>query len=151
MDKDFLKETIKDTAVNILESATFVFVDEDEMNVADCKEFELISGVINFSGHKNGKVMLYVAKEIANSIAANMLGIDDDSEIEDKKREDAVLELVNMITGNLLTNIFGDDVVFELNAPQLLMDDDLSEISEDSSIIISSEAKPLAVSIIFLE
>ena len=80
---------------------------------------KLISGwPIQFSGFKEGRVFLWMTEETADEAARNMLGLDDDYEVNEKQRDDVLMETLNMITGNLLTTMFGENVIFKLSIPE---------------------------------
>lgn len=145
MDNVAIKDLMFETAVSILETAAFLFVDESDLEQFEFKDYEMCGGEISFSGFCNGRVVLRMAVSIAEISARNMLGMDEDCVVEDKQRKDAVLEIMNMITGNLLTSIFGDKVVFKLNMPVYSENDDISDLSSESAVIMSVESAPIVL------
>ena len=52
-------------------------------------------------------------------IALNFLGLDDDANIEDESAHDAFKEILNIMCGQMLTAIAGDEPIFQLGMPEL--------------------------------
>ncbi len=55
--------------------------------------------------------------DLSAELAVNILGVDDEDELEEGDAADAVKELVNVICGQLLTSMFGTETVFQLTIP----------------------------------
>ena len=60
-------------------------------------------------------------------VSANMLGTDEDSDDASEASIDALKEALNIFCGNLLTEMAGEEPVFDLGTPQVL--ESLSEMS----------------------
>jgi hypothetical protein len=60
-------------------------------------------------------------------LAANLLGIDADDDTAAAQGEDAVKEFMNIVCGQFVTSMYGDDDVFNLSIPQIA---ELSETPE---------------------
>ena len=58
---------------------------------------------------------------ILQELAANMLGIDEDEEIEETQKHDALKEALNVICGNVLPAIAGRQAVFNIGAPEMVV------------------------------
>jgi CheY-specific phosphatase CheX len=141
MNNTQILSTLKSTAAAVLENAAFLFVDDDPV---DIREHSYIGGAIKFKGVSTGNVQLWVTKEVADSIARNMLGYDDYDIVSEQKRVDALKEMLNMVTGNLLIDLYGDDDVFELEIPELLESCNVSRMPE-FAVVISAESIPVMV------
>lgn len=61
-----------------------------------------------------------ISTEVLQELAANMLGLDDEEGITEDQRFDALKETMNVICGNLLPAIAGDEVVFDIDMPEIL-------------------------------
>ena len=72
------------------------------------------------------RISTCVIPELAN----NMLGLDDDADITDAEQQDALKEILNVICGNVLPAIAGDQVEFNIEAPEILSQDDDSKLKE---------------------
>lgn len=145
MMNDEIVDVLKEVTVSVLETAAFLFIDEEELELTDCVDQKMTGGEINFSGHKNGRVNLWMSSEALDATAKNMLGLDDESEVSIKQQNDALLEILNMISGNVLTSIFGDKVVFKLSIPQIILHNQLSESIPQTFAVISAEAGPIVI------
>jgi chemotaxis protein CheY-P-specific phosphatase CheC len=112
------KETLVGTASRVFEQAAFMFADEVETIDTD-----LHLGVsLKFTGENSGTVELWTVKELALTIADNLLGeIDALSEEKLQARLiDALKEMLNMIAGNLITDLFGTAPVYNLEIPEVI-------------------------------
>jgi hypothetical protein len=74
-----------------------------------------VSSQVAFSGPCAGRVVLTVEKAMLPELTANMLGVDEPASLAEQ--EDALGELTNVLCGNLLPVIAGDQHVFILAAP----------------------------------
>ena len=100
MDNEEVKNLLCGITVSVLESAAFLFVDEEKMDPSGINEISFKVARILFSGFKEGRVFLWMTEETADYAARNMLGLDDDYEVNEKQRDDVLMEILNMITGN---------------------------------------------------
>jgi CheY-specific phosphatase CheX len=76
---------------------------------------------VDFTGPFNGELYAAITREMLEPLAANMLGIDPDEDPPDGVQlQDALKELINVVCGNLLPAIAGDEVVFQIGGPELL-------------------------------
>jgi hypothetical protein len=113
-----IKDIAEQTITDVLQKAVFIFTDpisENEIPALDTWEPDGVS--IRFTGKPSGTVYIWVSKGFACCVAANMLGIDKDEPKASEQGIDALKELLNMIVGNLLTAVFGEEPVFELSLP----------------------------------
>jgi CheY-specific phosphatase CheX len=72
---------------------------------------------VEFRGPRTGRLVLRASGNLLPSIAANMLG-----EAESARtplQRDALGEIANVITGNVLPLVEGRDAVFHLDAPRV--------------------------------
>ncbi len=147
MDNEEVKDLLCDITVSVLESAAFLFVDEERMDSLGITETDFRGARIQFSGFKEGKVFLWMTEETANGTARNMLGLDDDYQVSEKQRDDVLMEILNMITGNLLTAMFGENVIFKLSIPEIINNEDIPEPLPETTAILSIDGSPLLISI----
>ena len=116
---DSIAEIAEQTITRVLEGAAFIFTDPlAESDIPLLQTWEADGVSLKFKGKPTGMMHLWVSEGFACSIAANMLGIDMESEIAKEKGLDALKELLNMIVGNLMTAAFGEEPVFELGLPE---------------------------------
>ena len=145
MNNDNIREKIFNTAVSVLQQTAFIFADEFCGDEAFSDTMDGVS--VEFRGPENGVVQLWIAPGMGASIAANMLGVEEDSIDAAQKSSDALKELANIFTGNLLTALYGTEPIFELGIPQLLTDSSPHDISQ-YAVWLNAEEKPMLV---FLE
>jgi len=50
-------------------------------------------------------------------MACNILGLEEDQHVDEDTAVDALKEMLNTITGRLMTSLFGEDVVIDLAIP----------------------------------
>jgi chemotaxis protein CheY-P-specific phosphatase CheC len=112
-----MKDVAERVITNVLENMAFLFPERtvgNETITADkwnAKGFEL-----KFSGANAGSVRMWIEESLAASLAANMLGCDE-SEINSRKAFDASREILNIITGSLITELYGKKDIIKLHLP----------------------------------
>ncbi len=128
------QEKLSDTAKKVFENAAFAMIDmpEEEQECAEASCETRICVMIEFEGHFRGRLAMSASGALAPVLAANMLGVDEDDPDAGKKGTDAIMEILNMVCGNLLPEVAGADVEFRMTAPEV--------ISPDQYRIFESEA-----------
>lgn len=113
------KNTLRAVVGRVLEQAAFVFADEGvEISKIDPYMAQFIQVTLSFTGARSGRVMLILPIDLCREFAVNMLG-SDPSECESPESQiDAGKEIANMVTGQLLTELYGTQAVFDLTAPE---------------------------------
>jgi len=84
----------------------------------------LYGAIINFSGPIDGSIFFLIPKTAANEITANFLGNNVES-IEEEQRKDTIKEALNMVGGNMLSDLDSEGLI-SLDIPQLISQEDLS-------------------------
>jgi CheY-specific phosphatase CheX len=113
------KDTLRSVVGRVLEQAAFVFADEGaEPSKIDPYAMEFIQVSLSFTGARSGRVMLILPIDLCREFAVNMLG-SDPTECESRDSQiDAGKEIANMVTGQLLTDLYGRQEIFNLTAPE---------------------------------
>jgi hypothetical protein len=75
------------------------------------------SGAVHVHG-RSGSLTLVMPEAMAVEIAANFLGVDADDPAADVAARDALKELLNIVCGNVLTALYGQEAVFDLEIPE---------------------------------
>lgn len=112
-------ETIRNVFCDVLEKMAFMFgelAEEDEMPPS---VESAVEASMTFSGPFKGGLALAVPAKMCPELAANILGIDPDEEGAVEKAHDALKEVLNVICGNVLTEMAGVDPVFDLSVPEI--------------------------------
>ena len=113
-------EILAHEAADTMEKLAFVFASAGEGR----KTFEdgsAVAAQVRFTGPFDGILLMLISSGILQELAANMLGIDEDEEIEDSQRHDALKETLNVICGNLLPVIAGRQSVFDIAPPEMII------------------------------
>lgn len=147
-----LKSEVNDTTLQVvgrvLEETAYLFTDEIEDSEIPSTESWDAEGVKLFftehNGTRCGAVHLWVTKGFASLAASNMLGIDEDDAQASEKGMDALREILNVILGNLLTEVYGEEPVFDINLPTNLGPEHLKEdIEANYSVWLEAEDNPV--------
>ena len=112
-----MKELLIGTAATILEDWGMLLVDraQEELQIFSVDEpFYLAE--LRFNGCVNGTYQVLTQKGFANVLVANLLG-EEPHEIEEQTAQDVLRELINVLSGNLLTEQFGVEETFDLSSP----------------------------------
>lgn len=101
----------------ILEETAFVFTDELS-DPPPGPEWNPIGAQVAFKGDIiKGGLRVWTDPKFARTIAANMLGVEEDDPQGEQRASDALGELLNIVLGNVLTRAYGDGPVFHLGIP----------------------------------
>jgi CheY-specific phosphatase CheX len=114
-----LKSILTAVTNDTLEKLAFLFAFADEERDIDSPDPAVV-GRVDFNGHFKGFLMMRISESVVPELASNMLGLDDDAQISETQQQDALQELLNVICGNALPAIAGDQVEFSIAAPEIL-------------------------------
>jgi chemotaxis protein CheY-P-specific phosphatase CheC len=130
--------TLREIFSDILANLAFMFTDDDLPEVeVDEVWFET---TIRYEGPTQGRLRLYCAQSFMTTLAGNLLGVDPDDSEADIKSVDAVKELMNILCGQLVTQFYGADAVFNLSIPecnQLDTAPDIAQIDTDEAFTLA--------------
>jgi chemotaxis protein CheY-P-specific phosphatase CheC len=115
-----LKDTLNGVLSRVLEQTAFVFPESvDSLENIDPESMEFIQVSLSYSGSREGRVSMILPLALCAEFASNMLG-QDPSECESREcRVDAAKEIANIVTGQLLTDLFGTRESFRQTAPDV--------------------------------
>ena len=114
-----LEETMSQVTIDTLEKLAFMFAFPDESEEGRSGD-SMVTGSISFTGPFSGTLLVTMSTEVLQELTGNMLGLDDDEETTEDHRSDALKETMNIVCGNLLPAIAGDEVVFDIGVPKVL-------------------------------
>ena len=107
--------------INVLENVAFIFPVPIEDTASDsCKLDGHKCICVDFQGPYQGKLFFCISESLSKVIAANMLGLDESEDGLEKKSIDASKEVVNIMCGNILVSLYGEEPVFDLGTPYLV-------------------------------
>ncbi len=116
MDRTNLRNQLYSTAILTFEELGFLLPDED-VNDRQSQAGLSASSRIRFRGPEEGWLSIRLHGSFLPELTANMLGEEDSPSEQDQA--DALGEMSNVICGNLLPVIAGDEAVFDLDAPDV--------------------------------
>ncbi len=102
---------------DILSDMAFIFVADPDDGVS-LGEYTLQVRV-SYKGPQNGILQLRCDGRFAAVVAANLLGVDEEDSAAEQGRLDALKELMNVVCGNLVTELYGTEGLFELTIPEV--------------------------------
>lgn len=143
MTPDFT-EALSKVAVRILEEAAFLF--SDDLAPADRPDhtWEPVGASLEYEGiEDSGHIQVWADVAMVRSLASNMLGLDEEDPESAAHVADALKELLNMVLGNVLTELWGTEPVFHLGIPTLLDDSEWSPQSASRGLWLSVEGHPV--------
>lgn len=115
MSNSMTSERLGNLVAELLESAVFVFAENIESTPWDATG--LWSAHLELEKDEKYQLALCVPKELALTLAANLLGLEPDEEDAKQSLCDAVGEMANMLAGTLGVELFGKDVVCRIGVP----------------------------------
>ncbi len=139
-------EILKQVCCDVFEQLAFMFGEELDPDEIESDSETFIRASMKYIGDIQGTIEIIVPNELAESLAYNILGIDEDDELEEGGSEDALKELLNTITGKLITAAYGEEKVFDLSIPET---NDISNeeweslLEENDYIAIDIEDNPV--------
>lgn len=141
---------LKHVALKVLEDWAMMLVDEnDEITPQSLSESgSLYISSTHFKGTISGTVSIVSPKSFLRVLAANLLGESGDETPGEEDCIDAFREMGNVLTGNFLTEAYGDDVVFDLLSPQVstASEDHLDELTARKVVFsFNADEEPVVV------
>lgn len=137
----------------VLGEMAFMFCEPlDESIMKKVPGMEWCQGSMAFSGPLRGKIHAAAGGDFCRALAGNMLGLEPDEPASEKHAADALKELLNVICGRFLSDAFGIETVFNLNAPVISVRDAFhmqNTIHSDGTLLFNVENEVLAVSLSF--
>ena len=112
-------EIVKKICFDIFEQLAFMFCDElDKIDVQSSDE-DFIKATMAFSGHHRGAIDIIVTRQLTPTLVYNILGLDENDQLEGGIAEDALKELLNTLCGRMLPALFTDRAIFDLHPPEV--------------------------------
>lgn len=115
--RNALSQTVAETFCQVMESQTFMSPERVEPEALPLGEQSFLCATLSFSGAARGRVCIVAPADFATAIAANFLGMDVEDLFVQENSEDALKEVLNITSGNLLTTLYGAQAPFDLSVP----------------------------------
>ncbi len=121
MNKTTLNDTLTAVLMNALEQTAFMFGEPGDLTAGFSGDATSFVGVtVTFHGDHEGECSLITTTDFCEELAANMLGEDVEDEDHPEKQADAVKEILNIIAGRLLSEVYGAAAVINLSPPEMI-------------------------------
>lgn len=132
-----IQETLNSVLADVLEKQAFMFAEPAEGEELETPDGVSFQAAMSFSGPYTGKIVLAAPIEMCREIAANVLGIEPDEEISESSARDSLKEVLNVLCGNLLTELAGSEPEFDISIPSTGEVDpgNWSELSADPACV----------------
>lgn len=114
-----LEHEIAEVARETLEKLAFVFA-VDDLSEAAAETDPAFRVRVAFQGPRAGALEVALSEAVLPELAANMLGVEDPTGLSPDEQTDALRELANVICGNLLPRLFGEEAEFAIATPVAL-------------------------------
>lgn len=140
-----LRERTLNVLSRILEESAYIFTDvASEKVLPEPSAWEADGVALTFTGIENGEMRLWASKGFSRVVAANMLGVDEDDDAAAQKGLDALKESLNILLGNYLTEIYGEEPVFDLGLPKAVSPSQMAEdLGNPEAFILAAEEYPV--------
>ncbi|MBD3344727.1 MAG: hypothetical protein GF401_06660 [Chitinivibrionales bacterium] len=138
-------EVASQVIARILEDAAFIFTDRlDGNEMSELERWNATGFSLSFTGERSGSLCMWADDSFARYAAANMLGIDENDDDAEDKGKDAMKEILNMVVGNFITALYGEDPIFDLGIPERLPDESLGEdLNSKDTVWLQAEGNPV--------
>ena len=135
--------------LDITERLAFMFGDPVAKDEFVQEDLSWSQAGISFSGELSGRISLTVPHMLCFEIAANILG-EEVGDLQDiMMSEDALKEMLNVVTGHVVPGIQGEDQPFTLSIPEyrVLPPTEAADLKHDpASICFNLDGSPVLLS-----
>lgn len=146
METQVTNESMREVAIRILEEWGMMLVEPDG-DAADGFDptAPCYIASLTFDGVVSGEYAVICQERFARALSNNLLAEDDCHQTDNL--EDAVKELVNVLSGNLLTTTYGTETAFALSAPTIRHTTlhEASVLFNNSSLCYRADGEPVRI------
>jgi CheY-specific phosphatase CheX len=129
---------MKNSISDVLETMFFMPLDyPDTGTIEDLwrpEYSEILTGKLDFKGPFSGYLIFFIPKEMAASLAARFLGMDE-GKVSQENVNETVKEIVNMIAGGTFSH-YDESEVFHLGIPEFVDPDSVRDHDPDLENVI---------------
>ncbi len=110
-----IMEIINETVQGVLEQTAFMFPEPADMaSGVPFEDFEYVLVNLKFTGDKAGNIKMIIPVDFCAELSANLLGEDIGDVDPEENNFDSAKELLNIVSGRLLVDLYGDEALFSL-------------------------------------
>jgi hypothetical protein len=138
--------TLTSVVSRILGDFAFMVVSDELNNVPTAPEW--LQGTMSYRGPMQGALNCWCTRPFALELSANLLGLDPSDGDAVVQSQDALREFMNVLCGNLMTERYGAEAVFDLSIPavqETLSSPMLSGVAEHDRCMVEVDDAPLIV------
>jgi CheY-specific phosphatase CheX len=129
-------DAITEATLRVLETAAFMTIWVWQESDAGSAPFDR-AATMTFSGSHSGRISLKISGAVLPQLVQNMMGECDDSGAAARQSDDAMCESLNMICGNVLTEWYGEEPVFELHPPRAVTLAEVDALHDARAIVVT--------------
>lgn len=107
--------TIRRVFGEVIEKFTFMITEDISAKLLEAPKSFLIQGKTVFQGGVDGEMVLALGKDTSLEMAANLLALDPNDPLLEKRYEDVLAEVQGILCGNILSALEGIRIVVDLS------------------------------------
>ncbi len=127
-DKIQIKKSFIDSVVDTFAEMAFIDVITEENYEGEINYSSILG--LEFTVPGEGGMYFYMTKECKKQLVENIYG-EDWIILNDMEIDDCLLEILNVLAGDFLKNLYGKDLKVRMSFPRLFFDDDEIMASHD--------------------
>ena len=142
-------ELIKQAMIKTIESVFSDMIFIDTQHIEDKPEnFDYTQILyINIISPKTGYIVAYLPLELRKTIVETIHSTDWD-EMHASEIDDCLLEILNVIAGNFMTELLGRDVKYNISFPAVNFDEeDIEDLDKSHSVFFNAEGPIFRINI----
>ncbi len=129
-------EILTQVLSEVLANLAFMFTEDESPDpVPDDQWLEV---TIHYHGPRSAALCLRCSRGFSILMAANLLGVDQESEDPEPKADDAVKEFMNVVCGQLITTMHGSDDVFDVSIPDIIELPEEPDWDEETEALVTT-------------
>ena len=97
-----------------------------------------VIGSVGVAGVLSGNISVFLTKDLAKIVTANMLMMEPEEITSDGELVDAIGEMANMIAGNIKTHLFKKVPLFDIATPAVTIGQDMRRRSVADQLCLLS-------------
>jgi CheY-specific phosphatase CheX len=129
-------DAVTEATLRVLETAAFMSIwawQESDEGSAGCDR----AATMTFTGTHSGRMSLKISGSVLPQLVQNMMGECDGAGATARQSDDAMCESLNMICGNVLTEWYGEEPVFELQPPRAVSLGEVAALHDARTIVVA--------------
>lgn len=122
MDFQDLRPLIESTIKEVFDTMLALEIDSHDEWPTEGGTDDLVAGHTRFSGDISGHIQTWLPYSLGTIITAAMLGMEPEDIEDEDSVSDVLMEVLNIVSGNLKTNLTNSGVTIDFEAPRIMME-----------------------------